>query len=36
MLEDADITSRYVMREYTKQEAEKLTTAVKEIMKNAT
>lgn len=36
MLEDAYITSRYVMREFTKQEAEKLTTAVKEIMKNAT
>lgn len=36
ILEDAYITSRYVMREFTKQEAEKLTTAVKEIMKNAT
>jgi len=34
MLEDAYITSRYVMREFTKQEAEKLTKAVKEIMKN--
>jgi len=36
MLEDAYITSRYVMREFTKQEAEKLTKAVKEIMKNVT
>lgn len=36
ILEDAYITSRYVMREFTKQEAEKLTTAVKEIVKNAT
>ena len=35
MLEDAYITSRYAMREFTKQEAEKLTKAVKEIMKNA-
>jgi HEPN domain-containing protein len=35
-LEDAYITSRYVMREFTKQEAEKLTKAVKEIMKNVT
>lgn len=34
MLEDAYITSRYVMREFTKQEAEKLTKTVKEIMKN--
>jgi HEPN domain-containing protein len=34
MLEDAYITSRYVMREFTKQEAEKLTKAVKEIMEN--
>ena len=34
MLEDAYITSRYVMREFTKKEAEKLTSAVKEIMKN--
>jgi len=34
MLEDAYITSRYVMREFTKQEAEKLTKAVKEIVKN--
>jgi HEPN domain-containing protein len=36
MLEDAYITSRYVMREFTKQEAEKLTKTVKEIMKNVT
>lgn len=36
MLEDAYITSRYVMREFTKQEAEKLAKAVKEIMKNVT
>ena len=35
MLEDAYITSRYAMREFTKQEAEKLTKAVKEVMKNA-
>ena len=34
MLEDAYITSRYMMREFTKQEAQKLTKAVKEIMKN--
>jgi HEPN domain-containing protein len=34
MLEDAYITSRYVMREFNKREAEKLTLAVKEIMKN--
>ena len=36
MLEDAYITSRYVMREFTKQQAEKLTKAVKEIIKNVT
>jgi HEPN domain-containing protein len=36
MLEDAYITSRYVMREFTKQEVEKLAKAVKEIMKNVT
>ena len=36
MLEDAYITSRYVMREFTKQEVEKLTKAVKEMMKNVT
>ena len=35
MLEDAYITSMYVMREFTKQEAEKLAKAVKEILKNA-
>jgi HEPN domain-containing protein len=34
MLEDAYITSRYVMREFTKKEVEKLTVAVREIMKN--
>jgi HEPN domain-containing protein len=34
MLEDAYITSRYTMREFTKQEAEELTKAVKEIMKH--
>jgi len=31
---DAYITSRYIMREFTKQEAEKLRNAVKEVMKN--
>jgi HEPN domain-containing protein len=36
MLEDAYITSRYVMREFTKQEVEKLTKAVKEIVKDVT
>jgi HEPN domain-containing protein len=36
MLEDAYITSRYVMREFTKPEAEKLSKAVKEIMENVT
>lgn len=34
ILEDAYITSRYVMREFTKQEVERLAEAVKEIMKN--
>lgn len=34
VLEDAYITSRYVMREFTKQEVEKLMKAVKEIMEN--
>ena len=34
MLEDAYITSRYVMRDFTKEEAEKLSAAVREIMKN--
>ena len=32
MLEDAYITSRYLMREFTRQEVEKLAKAVKEIM----
>lgn len=36
VLEDAYITSRYVMREFTKLEVEKLTKAVKEIMRNVT
>lgn len=35
-LEDAYITSRYLMREFTKQEAEKLTKTVKEIVKSVT
>jgi HEPN domain-containing protein len=34
VLEDAYITSRYVMREFTEQEAEKLRKCVGEIMKN--
>jgi HEPN domain-containing protein len=34
MLEDAYITSRYIMRKFTKQETEKLTKAVKEIIEN--
>jgi HEPN domain-containing protein len=34
MLEDAYITSRYLMREFAKRETEKLTKAVKEIMRN--
>jgi HEPN domain-containing protein len=34
MLEDTYITSTYAMREFTKQEAERLTKAVKEIMKH--
>jgi HEPN domain-containing protein len=34
MLEDAYITSRYITREFTKQEAERLTKTVKEIMQN--
>jgi HEPN domain-containing protein len=33
MLEDAYITSRYVMREFTIEEVEKLGLAVKEILK---
>ncbi len=32
VLEDAYITSRYIMREFTKQEVERLAKAVKEIM----
>jgi HEPN domain-containing protein len=36
VLEDAYITSRYVMREFTKKEVEKLAKAVKEMMKNVT
>lgn len=36
VLEDAYITSRYVMREFTKQEVEKLAKSVKEIMRNVT
>jgi HEPN domain-containing protein len=36
VLEDAYITSRYVMREFTKQEVEKLAKSVKEIMKSVT
>jgi HEPN domain-containing protein len=34
MLEDAYITSRYVMREFTEGEAKKLALAVEEIMRN--
>jgi HEPN domain-containing protein len=34
VLEDAYVTSRYVVREFTKQEAEKLAKSVKEIMMN--
>lgn len=34
MLEDAYITSRYIMRKFTKKETEKLAKAVKEIMEN--
>jgi HEPN domain-containing protein len=34
VLEDAYITSRYVMREFTEHEVKKLKKAVKEIMKN--
>jgi len=36
VLEDAYITSRYVMREFTKQEVERLAKSVKEIMKHVT
>lgn len=34
MLEDAYITSRYVMREFTKEEAQRLAKTVKEVMNN--
>jgi len=34
MLEDAYITSRYLMREFTRQEVEKPADAVKEIIEN--
>ncbi|MBC7129954.1 HEPN domain-containing protein [Candidatus Bathyarchaeota archaeon] len=34
VLEDAYITSRYVPRDFTKQEAEGLMKAVREIMEN--
>jgi HEPN domain-containing protein len=34
MLENAYVASRYVVRDFTKREAEKLTAAVEEIMKN--
>ena len=36
LLDDAYITSRYLMREFTKQETEKLEKTVKEIIKNVT
>jgi len=36
MLEDAYITSRYVMREFTNEEAQRLKKTVKEVMKNVT
>jgi len=36
MLEDAYITSRYVPREFKKEEAERLMKLVKEVMKNVT
>ena len=36
MLEDAYITSRYVMREFTNVEAQRLKKTVKEVMKNVT
>jgi len=36
MLEDAYITSRYVPREFKKQEAERLMKLVKEVMENVT
>ncbi len=34
ILEDAYITSRYIIREFTKQEVERLAKSVKEIMEN--
>ncbi|MGB8781123.1 MAG: HEPN domain-containing protein [Candidatus Bathyarchaeia archaeon] len=34
MLEDAYITSRYVMREFTSEEAQRLAKTVKEVMNN--
>ena len=34
MLEDAYITSRYVVREFKREEAERLMNVVKEVMKN--
>ena len=36
MLEDAYITSRYVMREFKREEVEKLMRVVEEVMKNVT
>ena len=36
MLEDAYITSRYVMREFSREEAQRLIKTVKEVMKNVT
>ncbi|MBS7634062.1 HEPN domain-containing protein [Candidatus Bathyarchaeota archaeon] len=36
VLEDAYMTSGYIMREFTKQEVEKLAKSVKEIMKDVT
>jgi HEPN domain-containing protein len=36
MLEDAYITSRYVMREFSREEAQRLARTVKEVMKNVT
>ena len=36
VLEDAYITTRYVMREYKREEADRLMKVVKEVMKNVT
>jgi len=36
VLEDAYITSRYIMREFSRQEVERLAKSVKEIMENVT